>query len=178
MTFPKITSSENVFHNNWINVRHDKLIFEDDVYQDYFVIDSNKKLTAILAITDNKEIVLVEQYRHPLKKITVDIPGGSVEKDESVLDAAKRELLEETGYSAGELFELFSYYPDSGQKECVKHVFLARRLEKKESKPDVTEKMHVILKNIEEIYQDVLSGELREPTLMTAVLLAKQKGII
>ena len=178
MNTPKVVSSENVFSNKWINVRHDKLTLDNDVKQDYFVVDGSKRLVAILAITDDNKVVLVKQHRHPIKKVTIDIPGGGIEDGELSIDAAKRELLEETGYTSDEISELLYYYPDSGQKECVKHVFLARKLNKKEPKQDITERINIILEDIEKLYEELLAGKLNESTLMISLIFAKQKKLI
>lgn len=83
----------------------------------------------ILAYFENK-IVLVSQYRFPLKKETLEIPAGKVEKNESPQKAAKRELLEETGFIAKNLEKICKFYPTPGySNECL-WLFRAKNLKK------------------------------------------------
>lgn len=60
----------------------------------------------IIALTPEQEVVLVTQYRHGTNNITLEIPGGALDPDEDPLDAAQRELLEETGYSSTQWIKL------------------------------------------------------------------------
>ena len=74
-----------------------------------------------LAVTKNNEAVLIKQYRHGVQKILWEIPGGVVEDNEHPSNGAKRELLEETGYSAPEFIEVGKIYPNQRfrQIQCI-----------------------------------------------------------
>jgi ADP-ribose pyrophosphatase len=85
---------------------------------------------AVLAITPENKIIMVEQYRKPLERTLVEIPAGKLEKGEEPETTAKRELEEETGYTCGELRPLLSFYTSPGFADELVHLFIAENLEK------------------------------------------------
>jgi len=87
---------------------------------------------AILAITADDKIVMVEQYRKALEKIIVEIPAGKLEPGEDPLQCAKRELEEETGYVSKEMEHLISFYTSPGFADELVHLYIAKGLEQKE----------------------------------------------
>ena len=92
-------------------------------------------IVAILAITDDSKVVVVEQYRPPVQKKVIELPAGLVgdtcdKKDESLLSAAKRELFEETGYEAGSMCYLTEGPPSAGIVSEVVTFFKASKLKK------------------------------------------------
>jgi len=103
---------------------------------------------AILAITDDKKIVMVEQYRKALERTIVEIPAGKLEKGEEPAVCARRELEEETGYECTELKLLTSFYTSPGFADEIVHVFLAKGLTKKENSASLDEDEFV---NLEEL---------------------------
>ncbi|MBB6444771.1 NUDIX hydrolase [Bacillus benzoevorans] len=88
---------------------------------------------AIIALTDDKKLVMVEQYRKALEKTIVEIPAGKLEKGETPDVCAKRELEEETGYDCAKLKLLTSFYTSPGFADEIVHVYLATGLSKKEN---------------------------------------------
>lgn len=82
---------------------------------------------AVMALVDGKMLV-VEQYRKPLEKSQVEIPAGKLDKGEEPLDAAKRELEEETGYKAGSIRHLTSFYTSPGFADEIVHLYVAEDL--------------------------------------------------
>jgi ADP-ribose pyrophosphatase len=83
---------------------------------------------SILAYTKNKKFLLVKQYRPAIEKFTLEIPGGLVDKREKPINAAKRELKEETGYYAKKIVHLGSFYVDVGRLENKIHCYFAKNL--------------------------------------------------
>ncbi len=82
----------------------------------------------VVALTDECLVALVRQYRAPFDRVTVEIPAGKIEPGEDPLEAARRELVEETEYTAGELVPLVSVAPSPGYTDEVVRVYLARDL--------------------------------------------------
>lgn len=88
---------------------------------------------AILAITNNNKVVMVEQYRKALERTIVEIPAGKLEKGEEPAFCARRELEEETGYECESLELLTTFYTSPGFADEIIHVYLASGLTKKEN---------------------------------------------
>ncbi len=103
---------------------------------------------AILALTDDKKIIMVEQYRKALERTIVEIPAGKLEKGEEPAVCARRELEEETGYECKHLELLTSFYTSPGFADEIVHVFLAKGLTKKENSAALDEDEFVILEEL------------------------------
>ncbi|MGE5377194.1 MAG: NUDIX hydrolase [Bacteroidota bacterium] len=84
----------------------------------------------IFAVTREQEVVLIRQYRHGAQKAILELPGGSVDEGESPLEAAKRELMEETGYAADTLLELSCSSPNPAIYRNHIYSFLALDVER------------------------------------------------
>lgn len=79
----------------------------------------------VLAITKDQKAVLVKQYRHGVRYVFLELPGGIVEDGENPLDGIKRELLEETGYAASNIIEVGRLYPNPAIQTNLLYCFLA-----------------------------------------------------
>lgn len=88
---------------------------------------------AIIPITKDNKIVLVEQYRKPLERTLVEIPAGKLDENEQPLAAAIRELEEETGYTTKELSFVTSFYTSPGFADELVYIYITDTLEKLES---------------------------------------------
>lgn len=90
-----------------------------------FFIDDDQDSTQVFALTEDDQVVIVQQFRPGTETLDVELPGGGMEKGEDPLDAAKRELLEETGYTTDEPLKLLSKMPYSPYSTGTRYCFLA-----------------------------------------------------
>jgi ADP-ribose pyrophosphatase len=79
----------------------------------------------IIALTKNNDVVLIKQYRHGVQEVLWEIPGGVVEDGEDSLEGIKRELLEETGYTAAKFIQVGALYPNPAFQTNTMYCFLA-----------------------------------------------------
>ena len=127
---------------------------------------------AMFAITNDKEILLVIQPRVALPteiKVDIELPAGYIEKDEDILDAAARELKEETGYIAQNMIKIDSYYPSLGYSGEKIHIVLSLGCEKKyEQDLDKDEFVSFIKVNIKEFKYLLENGYILDATARLA----------
>ncbi len=129
----------------------------------------------ILAVKGDK-ILLVKQFRYPLKEVMFELPAGKLEIGEDPFEAAKRELEEETGYCANKWTPLGYVYTSPGYSDEKLYLYKAEDLEFTHCHPDEGE----IIEAFEYSYEDVLkmvdNGEINDAKTLCALLRAKIKG--
>ena len=114
----------------------------------------------VIAITKNNEVVLVKQYRHGVQEVLLELPGGVVDKGEDPLEGAKRELMEETGYSAGNIIEVGRLYPNPAIQHNTLYCYLATDVELTgEQHLDDAEEIEVQLVPLDELIKMAAQGK-------------------
>ena len=120
---------------------------------------------AIIALTDNNKILMVEQYRKALERTIVEIPAGKLEKGEDPGICARRELEEETGYICEQMELLVSFYTSPGFADELVHVYTATGLSKKEDAAPLDEDEFL---NVEELTLDEAVQYIKEQKIYDA----------
>lgn len=120
---------------------------------------------AVIAITDDNKLVMVEQYRKPLEKVIVEIPAGKLEKGEEPALCARRELEEETGYECESLELVSSFYTSPGFADEIIHIYVAKGLKQKENAAGLDEDEFV---NVLEISLDEALEFIKEKRIFDA----------
>ncbi len=133
----------------------------------------------VIPITTKGEVVLVKQYRHGAEEITIEIPGGCVEKEEDHNPgiSALRELEEETGYTTKEISPLGSIYANPAMQSMRVFTYLAKNCELSCSQSlDAGEEIEIFTKPLVDVYSMIRSGEIKHALVVAAFahLLLKQ----
>ncbi len=124
----------------------------------------------VIALTKDEEILLVKQFRSPYEKTVIEIPAGKKEPGEDPLECGKRELLEETGFTAEKFIPLGELYPSPGYCGETIHLFLATSLNKSNQNLDEDEFLTVLKIPFSEALDMVMSGEICDSKTMVAIL--------
>ena len=127
----------------------------------------------VVALTKNNEVVLIKQYRQGVKEVLWEIPGGVVDDDEDTMEGMKRELLEETGYTAKEFIQLGKLYPNPAIQTNSLYYFLALGAGKvSEQGLDDGEDIEVHLVSLDELIEMINRGKFPHALQVAALFLA------
>jgi len=147
---------------------------------DYLVI-GYPEAVAVLALTDDREVIMVGQYRFAVDEYSWELPSGGIEDGESAENCARRELREETGYTPGRIEPMITYHPSNAASNQVIHVFLALDLERTDPEPVRDEPVEQTIKvdtvPFDELLRRVRQGEIHDAATIIAVLLYAQQSL-
>jgi 8-oxo-dGTP pyrophosphatase MutT (NUDIX family) len=139
-----------------------------DIHE-FSVIDSPDWVN-IVPLTPSREVVMVYQYRHGIDEITLEIPGGLVDaEDPSPLEAARREMREESGYDSADVVPLGRIHPNPAIQNNRCHTFLARNATlAHETSFDTTEHTEVVLVPLDDVPDLIRAGAISHALVVVA----------
>jgi 8-oxo-dGTP pyrophosphatase MutT (NUDIX family) len=156
-------------HYPFIKIRRDSVIQPDDKKGKYTVAERPDSVT-IIAEKKDKEFYLVEQWRYPLDRKTLEFPSGGVKEGENSKAAAIRELAEELGLKALYWKKIGEVYPSPSFIRNKNHIFLAKKLKKVKYPADATEqdiKIHIF--SYEKIVDMITTEKIKDIFLVSAL---------
>lgn len=146
----------------------------DDSDSPYYCLNLHDYVT-ILAITENNEVLLVSQYRPALERMSLELPSGHIESGESPEQAARRELLEETGYETNEIILLNSFDPNTGRQSNKLWGFFAENVKKTENQ-NREKNVDLVVCKLNEFLDLLKNGKLIHSLDLSVILLALIKN--
>jgi len=173
----KQVNTKYIIKNRWISLRQDECqLPTKKTINDYYVLEYPDWVN-VVAITCEQEVVLVKQYRHGLGQVTLELPSGVVEvSDETALETAKRELLEETGYSATSLIKTSALSPNPASHTNQTHSFLALNVTLTNAQAlDETEDIEVVLMPLADLKAQAMQGAFSQAMHVASIFLALEK---
>ena len=155
------------------SIRADHYRFEPTGAEAPFLLCDSADWVLVIPITPQEDVVLVRQYRHGIREVVLEIPGGLIDPGETPLETARRELREETGYTATEIRFVGKMMPNPAINNAYVHVFVAEGCQlTDETEHDPFEKIEALLRPLREVPQLITSGELCHGLVIAAFALA------
>jgi ADP-ribose pyrophosphatase len=125
--------------------------------------------TAIVPFLDDSTVIMERQYRHPLRDYLLEIPAGTMDPGETALACARRELEEETGYTADEFIELGKVHILPAYSDELIHIYLARGLSTSEQRLDPDEIINVVEYPLDEALRMIETGRITDALTILAL---------
>jgi ADP-ribose pyrophosphatase len=150
-------------------IRRDRARFSrDQAEHDFHVLESTDWVN-VIPITPANEVVLVRQFRHGVRDCTLEIPGGMIDADEPPLVAARREMIEESGYDSERIEGLGAIHPNPAIQSNRCHSFVAYDVERRHAPHfDSTEETEVVLAPLAEIPELIRAGAITHALVVVA----------
>lgn len=161
------------FNGRIINVHEDDITLVDGTKAKREIVDHNGGV-AVVALTENDEVLLVRQFRAPYKETIYEIPAGKLEKGEDPFEAGIRELREECGVTAKNVFSLGKLYPSPGYCGEIIHLYGATELTYGEQDLDEDEFLDVKKVPLDEAINRCMSDEFRDSKTIVGIMKIKE----
>lgn len=166
----KTIRSKIVFDNPWLTVLDDRVVNPSGGENDYGHIHFKNRAVAIIALDDSGNTWLVGQDRYPLGQYSWELPMGGAPQDEDPLNAAKRELKEETGLIAKQWTKLMQLYISNSLTDEEGFVYVARELQEGAPQFEETENIEIRKLPLSEAVSMAKNGEIRDAISVAALL--------
>ncbi len=124
----------------------------------------------VVPFLDRDTVVMVRQYRHPVGEVTLELPAGKLDARESLLSCIKRELAEETGYTAAKFKPLIRYWPTPAFADEVLHLYVATGLKAGKVNADDDEFIETVILPFKKAVEMVRRGKIRDSKTVVGLL--------
>ena len=173
----KVANREILFDHPYAKIIIDT-VQSGKTNRDFFYLTSPVDAVATVGVNEHGEIALTRQYRHPIGRVILDLPAGTIIPNETPLHGARREFEEETGFLPGVIKPLGYYSQFPGVIRAATHLFFASELVATQQNLDEGENLDVIFTPLDQVLKLIVDDQLIDGSLQLGVLLAIQKGYI
>ncbi len=175
----QVLRRETVYTSSWLSLHRDWVRLPDgSVIEGHHVVDYPRPAVAVVALNEAGQVMLVDHYRFITGKRGWEVPAGGIETGEAWEDAARRELLEESGCTGGDLTFLGSFHPSNGSTNQLFGVYLAQGVAQTAPIHDTNEIIAARWFAPAEVRALLDANTLPDGLTVTALLLAFFKGYL
>ena len=167
----KIISSKKAYSCRLFTVTEDQAVDTKTKFEIKRSVVRHNGSAVMMAVDDKKRILLVRQYRLPANKYLWELPAGKVDEGETPLQAARRELIEETGYRAKRWSHHCNYYASPGFLTETMTILLAEGLTQGEAAPEDDEKIELHMTPLSEVLRLIRAGKIEDGKTLIGVLI-------
>ena len=159
-----------------LRIREDRYRFEPTRTEADFAVCESADWVLVIPRTADGQVVFIRQFRHGVRQVVLEVPGGLVDKGESPEETAARELREETGYAAGSFRYLGRLLPNPALNTAVCHVVLAENCHQAgKTNFDPLEQIELVLRPLDALGDMIRNGELCHAQAMAAFTLMEAR---
>ncbi len=151
-------------------VFEDKVELPNGLHLDYYLVKKTPAVVVLPIFLD--KIVMVKQYRYPVKSESLELPAGHMWPNETPEECAIRELREETGFKADKIKKLLDYHPSTEYSNQVYHIFVAEDLKEEKNDREKYEIMDVEMLEKDLVIKKIMKGDIHDGRTITSVFLA------
>jgi len=174
-----IRSQKTLLDRKWLRITEDSVLLPNGTVIDEFHVMHLPNWASVIAVTPDRRIVMVEQYRHGLGRTSLELPSGVIDPGEQPLEAAVRELYEETGYRAKDWLKLLEVSPEPSRSTHRAHFFVAFGAEPfGAASPEASEVIDVRVLSVRELLDGLNEGRIDHAAHIGAILLAEKRGLL
>ncbi len=171
-SFETVLASERIYEGRLINLRVDQIRTAAGVESVREIVEHPGAI-ALIALDEAGRVLMVKQYRHAVRAVTLEIPAGILERGEEPAVAAQRELREETGYRAGQLRRLGGIHTTPGFSTEYIHFFLATQLTPDRLAMDEDEVIDLLRLPLAEAIDLIRAAQIDDGKTVSGLLLAQ-----
>jgi len=172
----KLLAEEDVSPSPWFPVYKHKVQLPDGKVVDDYYVSRLEDVAMIVAVTKEKEIAFVKQYKHGIRRVMLELPAGRVKKGDTPLKTAKRELAEETGIAVKSIVSLGEIVPVPSKEDTLVHGFLVKDVEiNSKQSLDETENIQVEFYSFKKTLRYIRSGKINGTDTIAILTLAQLK---
>jgi 8-oxo-dGTP pyrophosphatase MutT (NUDIX family) len=169
----KVLESEYLHKEPWLTVRKDKCETPGGKIVPAFYVNEYPEWVNALPLTEDNKVIMVRQYRHGVRRVDIELPGGVAEEGETPEEACRRELMEETGYEFAKFEYLGKISANPSTTDNYMHMFLATGGKKvAEQELDETEEVEVEIITLDELKSLVRQNKIIQSLHVNCIMYA------
>jgi 8-oxo-dGTP pyrophosphatase MutT (NUDIX family) len=175
----QVLSDTSLISQRWLEVREQRVRLANGHEIDRFHLIRGPHWASVLCLTEDREVVLVRQYRHGFGAPSLELPAGVIDAGETPIEGARRELREETGFDVDSIEPLLSVAPEPARNSTRAYFFFARGASRAfELSLDRSEELEVLLVPVAELLELIDDGQIVHAAHIGAILLAWRRGLL